>query len=246
MKYLVSLSGGKDSTACLLWALDTLPKENIIPYYIDTKWEHDAVYEYLDYLEEKLDIKIKRLKSEGMEVLSKRKKMMPNCVVRFCTENLKIKPAVEFYKDFQDKGIDFINIVGVRREESKARENTESFNISEKGIKTLYPVVYWNTQRIFDYHKENGIDVNPLYKKGFKRVGCYPCIYASKHELMLMEDKYVQRLRNLESDMQEIVGKAGFDASKATFFPPDKDKHLRPTLDMGNENQCVNQYGICE
>ena len=50
MKYLLSLSGGKDSTACLLWALDTLPKEDIITYYIDTKWEHDAVYEYLDYL----------------------------------------------------------------------------------------------------------------------------------------------------------------------------------------------------
>ena len=245
MKYLVSLSGGKDSTACLLWALDTLPKEDIIPYYIDTKWEHDAVYEYLDYLEEKLDIKIKRLESEGMEALSKRKKMMPNRVMRFCTENLKIKPAQEFYKTFQDKEIDFINIVGFRRDESLARANTESFSVIDE-IKTLYPVVYWDTQRIFDYHKEHKIDVNPLYKKGFKRVGCYPCIYATKHELMLMEDKYVQRLRNLESEMREIVSKDGLNASKATFFPPDRDKHLRPTLDMGNENQCVNQFGICE
>jgi len=242
MKYLVSLSGGKDSTACLLWALNTLPKEDIIPYYIDTKWEHDAVYEYLDYLEEKLDIKIIRLESEGMEALSKRKKMMPNRMYRFCTENLKIKPAIEFYKTFQDKGIDFINITGVRRDESEARANTESFVISQDGIKTLHPIAYWNTQRVFDYHKENGIDVNPLYKKGFNRVGCYPCIYARKHELMLMEDKYVQRLRNLEKDMSEIVD----NPKNATFFAPDRDKHLRPTLDMGNENQCVNQYGICE
>jgi len=246
MKYLVSLSGGKDSTACLLWALDTLPKEDVIPYYIDTKWEHDAVYEYLEYLEEKLDIKIKRIESEGMEALSKRKKCMPNRVMRFCTENLKVKPAIEFYKTFQDKGIDFINIVGIRRDESKSRENTESFSISDQGIKTLFPIAYWSTQRVFDFHKEHKIDVNPLYKKGFTRVGCYPCIYARKHELMMMEDKYVQRLRNLESDMKEIVGKAGFEESKATFFPKDRDKHLRPTLDIGMENQCVNQYGICE
>jgi 3'-phosphoadenosine 5'-phosphosulfate sulfotransferase (PAPS reductase)/FAD synthetase len=246
MKYLVILSGGKDSTACLLWALETLPKEDIIPYYIDTKWEHDAVYKYLDYLEDKLDIKIKRIESEGMEALSKRKKMMPNRMMRFCTENLKVKPAIEFYKTFQEKKIDFINIVGVRREESKSRAYTESFKISEDGIKTLYPITYWDTQRVFDYHKEKGIDVNPLYKKGFSRVGCYPCIYARKHELMMMEDKYVQRLRNLESDMQEIVKKDGFDKRMATFFPPDIDKHLRQTLDMGNENQCVNQYGICE
>jgi len=62
----------------------------------------------------------------------------------------------------------------------------------------------------------------------------------------MMEDKYVQRLRNLESDMQEIVSKDGFDARKVTFLAPDRDKHLRPTLDLGNENHCVNQYGICE
>jgi hypothetical protein len=61
-----------------------------------------------------------------------------------------------------------------------------------------------------------------------------------------MEDKYVQRLRDLEEEMGKIVSNDGFDAKKAKFFAPDRDKHLRPTLDMGMENQCVNQYGICE
>ena len=260
MKYLVSLSGGKDSTACLLWALDTLPKKDIIAFYTDTKWEHDDVYKYLDYLEKELEIKIIRLESEGMEALSKRKKMMPNPTMRFCTYELKIKTFLQFVHDeFIVKDIDFINITGVRREESQARSNTECFKIQREtirfedgrdnitvDIKVMHPVAYWDTQRVFDYHKLHKIDVNPLYKRGFTRVGCYPCIYARKHELMLMEDKYVQRLRNLEKDMQKIVSKAGFDASKAKFFQPDRDKHLRPTLDMGNENQCVNQYGICE
>jgi len=246
MKYLVSLSGGKDSTACLLWALETLPRKDIIPYYIDTKWEHDAVYEYLDYLENKLDIKIKFIESEGMKTLSIRKKMMPNCVMRFCTENLKIIPAKKFYKTFQDNGIDFINIVGIRREKSNARADTESFALVD-GIKTLYPVAYWDTQRIFDYHKENKIEVNPLYKKGFMRVGCYPCIYAKKHELMMMEDKYKQRLRDLEDNIGNIVSKNGFDRKNAKFFNKDKDKHLRQTLDLEFEDDhCVNQYGICE
>lgn len=248
MKYLVSISGGKDSTACLLWALNTLPKEDIVPYYIDTKWEHEAVYEYLDYLEERLDIEILRIESEGMEALSKRKKMMPNSVMRFCTENLKIKPAQEFYKlMFIDKCIDFINILGVRREESDARAKEETFKIVD-GIKILQPLAYWSTQRVFDYHKENGIEINPLYKKGFKRVGCYPCIYASKHELQLMEPKYVQRLRSLENEIKKIVSGDGFCAKNATFFDPKKNKHLRETLDFGDEyaKQCVNQYGICE
>jgi 3'-phosphoadenosine 5'-phosphosulfate sulfotransferase (PAPS reductase)/FAD synthetase len=243
MKYLVSLSGGKDSTACLLWALETFKKEDIIPFYIDTKWEHEAVYEYLEYLENKLEITITRVESEGMVELSKRKKMMPNSFMRFCTENLKLKPAQEFYKSITE---DFIVIVGARREESPARANEETFKISPEGVKILQQIAYWDTQRVFDYHKAHGIDVNPLYKKGFKRVGCYPCIYASKHELMLMEDKYVQRLRDLEEEIREIRCNAGSDAKKAKFFAQDRDKHLRRTLDMGMEDHCVNQYGICE
>ena len=230
MKYLISLSGGKDSTACLLWALKTFDKEEIIPYYIDTKWEHDAVYEYLDYLEKELNINIKRIESIGMEELSIREKMMPNTFARFCTRELKIKPALEFYKTIED---DFINIVGIRRDESENRKDTETFYVKD-GIKTLCPIAYWDTQRVFNYHKENSIDVNPLYKKGYSRVGCFPCVYARKHELIMMEDKYKNRVRDLE----EKVG--------AKFFAPDVEKHLRKTLDLGMENQCVNQYGICE
>ncbi len=170
---------------------------------------------------------------------------MPNRARRFCTENLKIKPAQEFYKEFEADGIDFMNISGVRRDESEARANTEAFSIND-GIKCLYPIAYWNTQRVFDFHKEHKIEVNPLYKKGFSRVGCFPCIYARKHELMMMEDKYVERLRSLEKDLGDVIEKDGFDRKNATFFPPEKNKHLRKTLDLGIENQCVNQYGICE
>ena len=256
MKYLLSLSGGKDSTACLLWALKTFNKEDIVAYYVDTKWEHDAVYEYLDYLEKELDIKIIRVESEGMMELSKRKKMMPNKLMRFCTENLKVIPAIEFYyENFVSKNIDFINIVGVRRDESESRANTESFAINSAtykknkfDVKTLYPVAYWNTQRVFDYHKENKIDVNPLYKKGFSRVGCYPCIYARKHEIQAMEPFYVNRLRNLEKEISSIVSKDGFNPKNAKFFDTERDKHLRQSLNFGEEynNQCVNQFGICE
>ena len=238
MKYLVSLSGGKDSTACLLWSLDNLPKEDIIPYYIDTKWEHNEVYKYLDYLEDKLNIKIKRIESEGMLELCKRKKFMPNRIMRFCTENLKIIPAKKFYEELQNKNIDFINIVGIRREESKARENTQVFEIRDN-IKNLYPIVDWTTQKVFNYIKAHGLEVNPLYKKGFKRVGCYPCIFATKHELLSMEDKYKQRLRNLEKEVSKILGR------EVKFFANDKDKHLRQKQ-LGLNVGCVNQFGICE
>lgn len=61
---LVSFSGGKDSTATLLLALERLPKANVFPAFADTGNEHPAVYEYLLYIEKKLGIRIKRLHAD--------------------------------------------------------------------------------------------------------------------------------------------------------------------------------------
>ena len=64
MKAIVSCSGGKDSTATLLLALERLPKSDILPVFADTGNEHQAVFDYLAYLEEKTGLRIKRLKSD--------------------------------------------------------------------------------------------------------------------------------------------------------------------------------------
>jgi len=247
MKYIVSLSGGKDSTACLLWALDNIDKDKVVPVYIDTKWEHHSVYEYLDYLEDKLDIQIERIESIGMEALCEKEKCMPNQVKRFCTRELKAKPYLQWiYENFLKKDIDFISIVGIRREESKARADAEIIKLTEERFngekflaKTLYPIVYWSTQRVFDYLKQHDIEPNPLYKKGWSRVGCYPCIFAKTSEIKLMEQEYKNRVKRLENKISSMHGK------KITFFEPNRNRHLKQRglgLDLG----CVNQYGICE
>ena len=41
MKYIVSISGGKDSTATLLKVLEFAPKNDIEVVFCDTKWEAD-------------------------------------------------------------------------------------------------------------------------------------------------------------------------------------------------------------
>jgi 3'-phosphoadenosine 5'-phosphosulfate sulfotransferase (PAPS reductase)/FAD synthetase len=67
IKHVVSVSGGKDSAATLLLALERCPREDVLPIFCDTGNEHQAVYEYLDYLEQALDIKIERLKADFSE-----------------------------------------------------------------------------------------------------------------------------------------------------------------------------------
>lgn len=73
IRHVVSVSGGKDSAATLLLALQRFPMEKIIPIFCDTGNEHQEVYDYLSYLEQALDIEIIRLKSDfSQEIAAKR------------------------------------------------------------------------------------------------------------------------------------------------------------------------------
>lgn len=64
---VVSVSGGKDSTATLLIALERLPKESIFPVFADTGNEHPVTYDYVRYLGEKLGLPIKWVRADFSE-----------------------------------------------------------------------------------------------------------------------------------------------------------------------------------
>lgn len=72
--HVVSVSGGKDSTVTLDIAIERVGKENVRGIYCDTGNENPIVYEYLDYLEKRLGVKIERLMADfSSRVLAKRK-----------------------------------------------------------------------------------------------------------------------------------------------------------------------------
>jgi 3'-phosphoadenosine 5'-phosphosulfate sulfotransferase (PAPS reductase)/FAD synthetase len=61
---LVSISGGKDSTATLLLALERHPHDEVMAVFADTGNEIESTYEYIDYLEQVTGINIKRVKAD--------------------------------------------------------------------------------------------------------------------------------------------------------------------------------------
>lgn len=73
---MISVSGGKDSTAILLLAIE-LGAENMVPVFADTGNEHELTYEYLHYLEKMLGIVIKRVKADfSADIDRKREKTL--------------------------------------------------------------------------------------------------------------------------------------------------------------------------
>ncbi|MDR8135476.1 phosphoadenosine phosphosulfate reductase [Acinetobacter baumannii] len=72
---IVSISGGKDSAATLLLALEQ-NVSNLLAVFADTGNEHEITYEYVRYLEDKLGVPIIWLKADfTKEIEAKRKRL---------------------------------------------------------------------------------------------------------------------------------------------------------------------------
>lgn len=121
MKVIITFSGGKDSLASLLWTREHITK-NFTTVFCDTGWEHPLTYEYINRIADKLHLDLVTLKSkkyDGMVDLARQKKRWPSTRARFCTQELKTKPCIDYVLDeVQDN---MLMIQGIRAAESASR-----------------------------------------------------------------------------------------------------------------------------
>lgn len=118
---LIPLSGGKDSQASMLWAIEKYGIENCQTAFCDVKWEAPETYEHIKYLVKKSGITHNTLTSkkyDGMVDLAVKKGRFPSSTARFCTEELKVKPMIDFVLS-QKRNV--IIVDGVRADESEKR-----------------------------------------------------------------------------------------------------------------------------
>jgi len=70
-------------------------------------------------------------------------------------------------------------ITGLRAEHSVARENLAQFEWDESNqIIKFHPLLFWTTEEVKNYIKQNQIPYNILHEKGFVSIGCAPCTRA--------------------------------------------------------------------
>lgn len=218
---VVSVSGGKDSTAmCLNLFEQGYTKNDFIRVFADTGWEYPETYEYLKELEStvgtiqtiKLNVEINpdyRKSIEKIESMIGRespfvrlvykKRMFPSRIVRFCTDNLKIKP---FRKFFDSLDADPINLVGIRHEESSRRSKMTEWEWNNTfDCFTHRPIIEWKETDVIDIHTRFGLVPNRRYLNGVDRVSCYPCMYARKAEIKQLDDQRLNIIEMIENDL---------------------------------------------
>ncbi len=121
MKVIVAYSGGKDSQACLIWAVEKFGCEKKVAVFCDTNWEKHITYQNIITTTSDLGVKLITLKSkkyDGMEDMAMKKGRFASTKARFCTEELKSKPLIDYVLSQDDH---CLIIQGIRSSESYAR-----------------------------------------------------------------------------------------------------------------------------
>lgn len=243
MTHLIPISGGKDSQATAIWfaqnqlAVATERGEAVQLVFCDTGNEAALTYEFIEKmlvpaLPEGMQnlVVLKNRRGETLLEQAARKGCFPGKVRRFCTVELKVEPMIDHILGFNE---DVTIWDGRRRQESPSRstlERTDTYFSQYEGggkyrvravrqwtakheARVIRPILMWSTMQVFTFIAAQGYQRNPLYDKGFNRVGCFPCVLCSLGEMTRVaevEPEKIDRIRAVEK------------AHGTTFFGPDK------------------------
>lgn len=146
-------------------------------------------------------------------MLAKVKGRWPARKSQFCTDILKLRPSNRWLSEnLRSKGIEFERWIGIRHDESAARRNRPIYeydDIFECFLRC--PIAEWTKNDVFVFLESNGEEVNPLYKLGFSRVGCAPCVNSGKDDVREWAARFpemIDKVREWEAYTQR------------TFFAP--------------------------
>jgi len=191
MPYIVSFSGGKDSTCMLLEMLERgMQVDDIV--FCDAEMEFEEMYEHIDNVERYIGRKITRLKAdknfnyyfgEHEKTKGKNKGSLgygwPDMRIRWCTTLLK---RDIFNKYLNSKGNkELIKCIGIAADEPKRiKDNGEKYPLAEWGITEL---------EALQYRYDKGFEWGGLYRL-FKRVSCWCCPLKGLGELYVLYTHY--------------------------------------------------------
>ena len=182
---IVNISGGKDSAV----AYDIF-KQLKIPFrtlFGNTSNETHHTYKYI--FDNYPDVEIVN-PDKGFYQYIKDTNFIPTRFARSCCTIYK-EGNIGKYLDDNKK---ILNVVGIRRDESKNRSNYKKIR-KGKGSKlqqsnwTQYNIIIDFTDLdIWSYILVKNLPINKLYKFGYNRVGCTNCPFRSDYELSLNKE----------------------------------------------------------
>lgn len=203
MHYVISSSGGNDSVAMIQWAheasLDLFGTVTVT--YCDTGWAKPGWIDRVEQVEafaSRLGFAVERITSMGMADLVRHKQGWPGNGQQFCTAHLKGVPFLTWIDEI-DKGCEAMVMVGKRRVESIARQNTPEFVADSEyhGGRTLWHPLYLHTHtQRNELLARAGFDVLP-----HRSEECNPCVNANRGDIMRLSADEMAKVNELEVEI---------------------------------------------
>jgi len=81
-----------------------------------------------------------------------------------CCELLKVKPTRWAIEE-----------MGVRCTEGRTSTDYKEVEQRDLGLFKLNPILLWKEREVWQYLALNNVEVNPLYARGYRSLGCAPC-----------------------------------------------------------------------
>ena len=182
--HILSLSGGKDSTALAFFMKENMPeifkKTELV--FCDTEKEIPETYDYLNKIEIFLNKKVIKLTPEvSFDQCIATYNHLPSIAQRWCTTKLKTDVFKKYVNNLLKENNAIINMyVGIRADEAI---RTKSSRHNQKEIIAKYPFVEYGLVKkdIENILEKSGIGYSDYYRWR-KRSGCYFCFFQSKHD----------------------------------------------------------------
>jgi phosphoadenosine phosphosulfate reductase len=184
----VSFSGGKDSLATLLLALDSDLKPKIL--FVDTGLEFQETIDHVKEIADHFDLELLTESAEGVFWRDVPKFGPPGKDFRWCCKTCKLGPTVRLINKHFPEGV--ISLIGQRAYESeqRAKKGRTWRNPWVPGQLGISPIQNWTALHIWLYIFKKEAPYNVWYERGLERIGCWLCPSADIADLSLVKSYY--------------------------------------------------------
>jgi phosphoadenosine phosphosulfate reductase len=160
---VVANSLGKDSVA--VWHLAKQVSPQIRGFIITTRFKPQETKQFMK--EEVAKYPELKVFSNDEKISDKLYETDPDR----CCDILKVEPTRRAIKEMNVK----CWVTGLRCTEGRTRTDFKEIEERDIGLIKLNPILIWYEREVWQYLAINKVDVNPLYAKGYRSLGCWPC-----------------------------------------------------------------------
>ncbi len=204
---IVSFSGGKDSLVALHLTLKTGLRPILL--FNDTGIEMPETRETVRKISEAYGLEL--LKADAGDAFWRAVDRVgpPGKDYRWCCKVTKLAPLARLLeREFPDGAL---NIVGQSAFESydRARSPRVWRNRWLPKILNISPIQDWPQLLIWLYIWKEGLEYNPLYERGFDRIGCFMCPAAFNAEYEFVKETRPELWRKWERVLEKWADRLG-------------------------------------